>query len=114
MKAWHTIAFDARVTVRAVQEDGGGYIAKSPIDGRPLRIVASDGFGWDHISVSRVDRTPVWEELEHVKRIFFADNETAMQLHVPVEEHINHHPHCLHLWRSQVVEIPRPPAWMVA
>jgi hypothetical protein len=36
-----------------------------------------------------------------------------MELHVPIAEHINLHPNCLHLWRPQDVEIPRPPAYMV-
>jgi hypothetical protein len=39
--------------------------------------------------------------MEFVKRIFFADDETAMQLHVPLAEHISHHPYCLHIWRPQ-------------
>jgi hypothetical protein len=42
------------------------------------------------------------------------EDETAMQLHVPVTEHLNCHKYCLHLWRPHGVEIPRPPGWMVA
>jgi len=52
--------------------------------------------------------------MEFVRRRFFRDDETVMQLHVPVSEHINAHPNCLHLWRPQQLEIPRPPGWMVA
>jgi hypothetical protein len=48
-----------------------------------------------------------------MKRLFFREDETAMQLHVPATDHINCHPHCLHLWRPTEVEIPRPPAIMV-
>ena len=51
--------------------------------------------------------------MEQVKRLFFRDDETAMQLHVQPADHINCHPHCLHLWRPHGVEIPRPPAFMV-
>jgi len=29
-------------------------------------------------------------------------------------QHLNLHKNCLHLWRPQNAEIPRPPAWMVA
>jgi hypothetical protein len=46
--------------------------------------------------------------MDHVKRLFFRDEETAMQLHVPPADHVNNHPHCLHLWRPQDIEIPRP------
>jgi len=68
---------------------------------------------WDHVSVSRANRCPNWPEMEHVKRLFFQDTETAMQLHVPAADHINNHPYCLHLWRPHGVEIPRPPAIFV-
>lgn len=78
-----------------------------------LKVIASSGEGWDHVSVSLPHRCPTWDEMEHVKRLFFRDDETAMQLHVPPTDHINVHPFCLHLWRPQGVEIPRPPGWMV-
>lgn len=78
-----------------------------------LFVIASDGGGWDHVSVSRPDRCPTWEEMAHVKALFFSEEEAAMQLHPPASEYVNNHPHCLHLWRPQAVEIPRPPEWMV-
>lgn len=81
--------------------------------GEPLRILASAGEGWDHVSVSCVDRCPTWDEMEQIKRLFFKPSETAMQLHVTPKEHINVHPHCLHLWRPQKAVIPLPPGWMV-
>jgi hypothetical protein len=91
----------------------GAFLVKSPIDGRELVIVASADAGWDHVSVSRKNRTPNWGEMEHIKRLFFRDDETAMQLHVPVADHINHHPYVLHLWRPLDCEIPRPPGIFV-
>jgi len=42
------------------------------------------------------------------------DHETVMQLHVPVAEHRNLHPNCLHLWRPLNERIPQPPPDMVA
>jgi hypothetical protein len=51
--------------------------------------------------------------MEQIKRLFFHAHETAMQLHVPACDHVNHHPYCLHLWRPQDAEIPRPPAAFV-
>lgn len=78
-----------------------------------LLVIASSGMGWDHVSVSRRDRTPTWEEMARVKKMFFKDDETVMQLHVPISDHINCHPNCLHLWRPQEQEIPRPPSVMV-
>ena len=66
-----------------------------------LRCIFSNGLGWDHVSVSLPTRCPTWAEMEFIKRTFFADDETAMQLHVPLAEHISHHPYCLHIWRPQ-------------
>lgn len=97
--------------------DGGAYSVPSPKDGKPLTIIASIGFGWDHVSVSRKDRVPNWYEMEHVKRMFFEDHECAMQLHPPLDDYvdgsIHGHPNCLHLWKSHNEPIPRPPKWMV-
>lgn len=90
------------------QNEGGAFAM------RGLTIIASWRDGWDHVSVSRPDRCPTWEEMERVKRAFFLPDETAFQLHVPVSDHISIHPHCLHLWRPHELEIPRPPNWMVA
>lgn len=94
-------------------ETCGAFEVPSPIDGGTLFVVASTGGGWDHVSCSRRNRIPTWGEMEHVKRLFFGDDETAMQLHVPVKDHVNCCNNALHLWRPQCVEIPRPPDWMV-
>ena len=95
-------------------ETCGAFFITSPIDQFPMRVIASSGEGWDHVSVSRPNRCPNWPEMEHVKRLFFKDDETAMQLHVPPADHRSYHPNCLHLWRPLDREIPRPPAIMVA
>lgn len=97
----------------AGDETCGMFHIPSPIDKAPMRIVANAGEGWDHVSVSRQNRCPNWPEMEHVKRLFFKDDETAMQLHVPPSDHISIHPYCLHMWRPHGVEIPRPPSIMV-
>lgn len=99
--------------------NGGAFLIPAP---RPaidyfavdyLAVIASVGEGWDHVSVSLKDRCPTWQEMEHVKRLFFKPNETAMQLHVAVAEHIDLHPHCLHLWRPRFRKIPLPPSILV-
>ncbi len=78
-----------------------------------LRVIASWGMGWDHVSVSLSTRCPTWDEMSWVARTFFP-GEYAMQLHVPESDHRNFHPFCLHLWRPQNSDIPTPPGWMVA
>lgn len=99
-------------------ETCGMFEIPSKIDRAPMTVIASAGLcqpslDWDHVSVSRRNRTPNWAEMCQIKELFFEDYETVMQLHVPASDHINEHPYCLHLWRSQSQEIPRPPSLMV-
>jgi hypothetical protein len=95
-------------------ETCGAFVIPSNVNGAPLRIIAAAASGWDHVSVSLANRCPIWAEMEFVKRLFFKDHETAMQLHVPPSDHLSHHPYCLHLWRPHRGTIPRPPSIMVA
>jgi len=97
-----------------VGEDGAAYQMPSPKSGDLMQVIVSNGGGWDHVSVSLKHRCPNWIEMEYVKRMFFYERETAMQLHVAHNEHINCHPNCLHIWRPQNEPIPLPPGWMVA
>lgn len=91
----------------------GTFLVPSPIDKANIRVIATVGEGWDHVSASRATRCPNWPEMEYIKRLFFRDDETAMQLHVPPADHVNCHPYCLHLWRPLGTDIPRPPAILV-
>ena len=94
-------------------ETCGAFSVPSPVDRQPLVIVASSAGGWDHVSVSRRNRVPNWAEMEHIARLFFRDDETAVQFHVPSSDHINIHDHCLHWWRPQEAPLPRPPGIFV-
>ena len=78
---------------------------------RRLGCIVSSGGGWDHISVQKTPPPilPDWNDLDYVARLFFKPDETAMQLHVPREDHVNNHPRVLHLWRPHGIPIPRPP-----
>jgi hypothetical protein len=91
----------------------GAFIIPSPIDGTQLVVIASTGGGWDHVSVSRERRIPNQREMDHIFRLFFAADETAVQFFVPASDHVNNMPNCLHLWRCQEEAFPRPPQIMV-
>ena len=66
----------------------------------PLLAVASDGEGWEHVSVSAKDRCPVWSEMCFIKELFWDEDDFVVQLHVPKADWVNCHPYCLHLWRK--------------
>ena len=76
-------------------------------------MIASDGMGWDHVSVSLPDRCPTWEEMCKVKALFWDDEDAVMELHPTRSDWVNNHQFCLHLWRPQECSIPLPPALMV-
>jgi len=84
-------------------DKGGTFVV--PYKNVELRIIATDYAGWDHVSVSLKDRTPTWEEMDYIKRMFFRQDEIAIQYHMPERDHINIHPNCLHLWRPHMPKI---------
>lgn len=79
----------------------------------PMIVVASDQFGWDHVSVSYPKKTPTWDEMCFIKGLFWDPADTVIQYHPAAKDHINNHNHCLHLWRKQGEDFPVPPSIMV-
>ena len=91
----------------------GAFIVSSCVDYGGLRIIASIGEGWEHVSVSRISRCPNWAEMCQIKNLFFEPSECVVQYHPPADEYVNHHPYCLHLWRLEKGEFPMPPKELV-
>lgn len=81
--------------------------------GQQVFVVASDGMCWEHVSVSRKDRCPTWEEMCQIKDIFWDAEDCVVQYHPAQSEYVNNHPYCLHLWRPVGQPIPTPPWWLV-
>lgn len=85
-----------------------------PGTGCTLRVIASNGAGWDHVSVStNRKRCPNWPEMKKIKEMFFKDEEPAYQIFPPKKDYINCHPYTLHWWRPQKHEIKLPHNIMV-
>jgi hypothetical protein len=78
-----------------------------------LRVLATDQMGWEHVSVSLKGRCPYWDEMCHVKSLFWDDEDCVMQLHPPRSQWVNNHNTCLHLWRPLDAAIPQPPSILV-
>lgn len=81
--------------------------------GVELRIIASDGAGWEHVSVSLADRCPTWGEMCFIKDAFWDDEDAVVQYHPSKRDYVNHHPYCLHLWRPIDQALPIPSHLMV-
>ena len=77
-------------------------------------VIASDGGGWDHVSVSiNRNRTPSWEQMCFVKEMFWDPFVTVVQFHPRADEYVNCAPNCLHLWRNQNYIHELPPSIFV-
>ena len=85
--------------------------------GNALLLAVSSGVdhenGWEHVSVSAHGRTPTWQEMCHVKNLFWDEHEMVVQYHPPKTEYVNFHPHVLHMWRPIDMTIPMPPTLLV-
>ena len=113
MKTFEEIKASMKVIVSVENEDGfSGYIE---IRGWRGTIIASWGYGWDHVSVApaKSNYTPTWDDMCAVKDLFFKDDEAVIQIHPPKSEYINFKENCLHLWRRNDADMVLPPSWMV-
>lgn len=52
---------------------------------------------WLHLSIAHLRRIPTYDELAAMKDAFARDRRCIMVM-VPKTEHVNIHPHCLHLY----------------
>jgi len=57
--------------------------------GQHAFVIASDGLGWEHVSVSRKDRPPSWDEMCQIKALFWDDEDCVLQYHPPRSEYVN-------------------------
>ncbi|MBR2140315.1 MAG: hypothetical protein IJ963_05600 [Phascolarctobacterium sp.] len=96
--------------------DSGNGIFLVRVKGKRYYVVASDGGGWDHVSVSPTNgkEVPSWEVMCKIKEMFFEDEEEVVQFHPRKSEYINLCKTCLHLWRpNDGREFAKPDVMMV-
>jgi hypothetical protein len=95
----------------------GAFRFNLPGEVRPVHIIASDGEGWQHVSVSfgpDSKKCPSWEVMCAVKDLFWEPEDVVIQIHPRKSEYVTYHPGCLHLWRcTDGREQPTPPSIMV-
>lgn len=98
-------------------DSAGNYGAFSiPVCARSNKkffIIAAEGSGWEHVSVSLRDRLPSWEEMCFIKSLFWDSDDCVVQYHPAATYYVNYHAYCLHLWRPTQDVLPVPPTWMI-
>lgn len=100
----------------AADGNNGGFVIPFPLGSDPnnkLAVIASDGMGWEHVSVSAKERVPSWDEMCHVKNLFWDEEDCVIQFHPPKSEYVNIHSFVLHLWRPAGRNIETPPRVLV-
>jgi hypothetical protein len=60
-------------------------------------IVSRTVAGW-HLSISRADRLPSWEEVRDARYALVPDEATMALILPPRDEYVNVHEFCFHLW----------------
>jgi len=98
-------------------ENNGAFELPPIRGGRKLFCIASDGMGWEHVSIHVLDgkrmHTPTWSEMCHVKDLFWDAEDMVIQYHPRKSQYVNNHPNTLHLWRPTQDLIPNPPSILV-
>ena len=52
--------------------------------------------------------------MQHIKELFWGDDETVIQFHPRKSEYVNAMPFCLHLWKRTGIEYQLPPKGLLA
>lgn len=86
-----------------------------PYESYEFTVIASEGMGWEHVSITPTSRkrAPSWVEMCFFKDLFWDKEDCVVQFHPPESEYVNNHEYCLHLWRKIGSEFPLPPTILV-
>jgi len=118
---WHHLE-DFRKSPEGLHSRPGDHMGAFmiPMGSAIMVCIASAGdkhIPWEHVSCRassyKGDRTPTWAEMCWVKDQFWAPDECVIQFHPPKDDHVNIHPHVLHLWKPTREVMPRPPKMAV-
>lgn len=95
----------------------GAFLFPLQGEARRVCVIAADGLGWRHVSVSfgqASNRTPSWEVMCAVKDLFWEPGDWVVQFHPAHSDYISVHDGCLHMWQcTDGREQPLPPSVMV-
>ena len=75
-----------------------------------LRVLASamkyQGWEWLHVSFSRQNRIPDYNEIQLVRKNFIGEDKKAIMVFPSADHYVNQHKNSLHLWYSKDNPIP--------
>ena len=103
----------------SVTADGNNGLFLIPHGSDVLQCIASDGNGWDHVSLTvkvknrHQFEVPSWDIMCWIKDTFWDKEDWVAQFHPAHSEYVNNHPYVLHLWRPTEQVMPKPMKIMV-
>lgn len=68
---------------------------------RGCAVIVSKDAGLWHMSISRKDRLPTYDELKDARYQYMPDVKYAVQIFPPKEDFVNLHQFALHLWEPK-------------
>jgi hypothetical protein len=68
---------------------------------RGCNVMVTKDAGLYHLSLSRKDRLPSYDELKQARYQFLPDVPYVVQIFPPQEDFVNVHDFCLHLWEPK-------------
>ncbi len=55
-----------------------------------------------HISISRPDKYPTWDEIKEARYRFMPRDRDAYMILPKEEDYVNYHPNCFHIWMPDI------------
>lgn len=117
MRKLEEILKDGRLKVLSHETEGDDFRIRAnltdPVTRKTWFVIFTNGFGWEHMSISSPSRTPDWDTMCLAKSVFWDDDECCVEYHPRKEDYVNMHEHCLHIWKPLLEKLPIPPSIMV-
>jgi hypothetical protein len=86
--------------------DGAAYRSMDGLMVIMSKDIEQDGKEWTHLSFSRKNRMPSYNDMVLVKAVFIGSDKDAIMVLPRKSKHVNIHNFCLHLFTTDVMPLP--------
>ena len=88
------------------REDGSSYRSNDGLVVIVSKTTELDGKVWIHLSFSRKNRMPSYNDMALVKAVFLGPDRDAVMVLPKKSKHVNIHKYCLHLFSTESMPLP--------
>lgn len=86
--------------------DGAAYRSADGLVVIISKAIEQDGKEWTHLSFSRKNRMPNYQDMILVKAVFLGPDREAIMVLPRMSKHVNIHKFCLHLFSTEDMPLP--------